>query len=216
MKVIKSQGTKTRTSSEIDLFSDNPSISEDTKARVTDRVGMFLVEQILSSVATQQSPVEGEAWPTLSSEYRKYKKSQGATPVANMELTGDMLNSLTYRPTAKGVEVGVFGSEAPKADGHNKFSGLENNTPQRRFLPGEGQEFRGGIQSEVDAIIAEEVLKDLELTPFELKSIDSSAELYEVFSEKLPGYSSAEIKDAILANPDLLDQLNEFDLLEYL
>lgn len=216
MKVVKSQGSKTRTSSEIDLFSDTPLMSDDAKARVTDKVGLFLVEQILGAVATEESPVSGESWPGLSPEYKKIKKAEGASPVPNMELTGDMLNSLTFRPTARGVEVGFFGDQADKADGHNKLSGRENNTPKRRFLPGEGQDFKSSIASEVEAIIAEEALKDAIITPSELNSVETKTDLYDVLSSKMPGYTRSEIRAAVLANADLVELLAEFDILELL
>ncbi len=216
MKVVKSQGSKTRTTSEIDLFTDTALMSEDAKASVTDRVGLLLVEQILEAVASEESPISGEGWPGLSTEYKRFKKAEGLNPVANMELTGDMLNSLTYRPTAKGVEVGFFGDQADKADGHNKLSGRENNTPKRRFLPAEGQDFKDSIITEVEAIIAEESLKDAIITPSELNSIESKADLYDVLSSKMPGYTRAEIRSAVLANAELIDLLEEEDLLEFL
>lgn len=216
MKVVRAQGSPTRTSTEIDLFTDNALMSDEAKARVVDRVGVFLVEQILGSVSGQESPVSGEKWPALSKDYKAFKKGEGAAPVANMELTGDMLNSLTFRPTNKGVEVGFFGDQADKADGHNKLSGRENNTPKRRFLPSEGQSFKSDIQSGIDSIIAEEALKDAIIQPSELKSIGSSADLYEVFGSKMPGYTRSEIRSAILANQALIDELDAYDLLGYL
>lgn len=217
MKTIKAQGTETRTSSEIDLF-DGIIASDEVKERIAERVGDYLVEQILDSVGSARSPVQGESFSPLSKDYKDYKKEQGANPVANMELKGDMLNSLTFKATDNGVEVGFFDDQAWKADGHNHFSeaSVHAIAPKRRFLPDEGQNFKPEIQRGVDAIIAEEVVKDIELSREDLKNIETKAEFYAVFRELLPGYSNKKIVGAIIQNGALLADLEEFGLLDYL
>lgn len=213
MKVIKAQGSNSRTTSEIALF-DDVDLSDDQKARVVDKVGTFLVEQILGSVSEAKSPVAGEPWPKLSKSYKDLKQKEGATPIANMELTGEMMDALTFRPTKRGLEIGFFGPQAAKADGHNKLSGRENNTPQRRFLPAEGQSFESDIQSEVDAMLAEEALGSIKRK--DLKQIETKADFFDVFREKFPGLTNGEIKSAILGNKDLIDELDDLDLLKWL
>ncbi len=217
MKTIKAQGTETRTSSEIDLF-DGIVASDEVKERISERVGDYLVEQILDSVGSQKSPVQGEGWAPLSKDYKEYKKEQGANPVANMELKGDMLNSLTFKPTDNGVEVGFFDEQAWKADGHNHFSAASERSfaPKRRFLPDEGQNFKADIQRGVDAIIAEEVVKDLDINKDDLKNIETKAEFFSVFGDMLPGYSKGAIVNAIIQNPTLMEDLKELGLLDYL
>lgn len=218
MKVVSAQGSKTKTSSEIDLF-DGLVLSDEAKARASERIGEFLVEQVLSSVAEKKSPIQGEGWKqTLSKDYKAEKQSEGVTAEPNMELTGAMLDSLDYKTTDRGIEIGIFGSEAWKADGHNHFSAAsaQATAPKRRFLPGEDQKFKADIERGVDEIIAEEIMKEESVKKSDLKDIESKAQFFAFFREKLPGYSNAEISKAILTNKKLFDIVSDLDLEEYL
>src|SRR5438270_9442375 len=132
INVTESMGSDKRTTSTIEIEVDAPRA---VRAKIKRDIGDYLVEQVLQTVSQQESPVEGEGWPALSKSYAKEKKAEVGNSDANMELTGRMLDSLTYRSTDNGIELGFFDSQAAKADGHNKFSGEENNIPQRRFLP---------------------------------------------------------------------------------
>ena len=123
--------------------------------QIQSDVGDFLVEQILLSVGKGKSPVSGESFKSLSKDYKDKKIKLGASPIPNLELTGEMLNSLTYRTTSDGIEIGFFDDQAWKADGHLKFSGEKNGTPKRRFLPDVGQSFKKDIDKEINKIIQE-------------------------------------------------------------
>lgn len=175
------------------------------------------MEQVLSSVAKQQSPVEGEEWPGLTSkEYKAKKKEDVGNTKANMENSGAMLDALTFKNTRDGVEIGFFNKEAWKADGHLKFSGEENSTPKRRFLPGEGEQFKAGIEAEVDRIILDAKVEEQTFTKAELRAVETKSDLYDLLMEKLGTDSRTETKLAVLRNPDLMDKLEELDLLELL
>lgn len=178
-------------------------------------VGEFLVEQVLLSVGESKSPVTGEAWPGLSKKYMKEKVAQGGVGKANMELTGDMLNALDYKVTPDGIELAIYGKkEAPKADGHLKFSGAENNTPQRRFIPGEGQSFKDGIESQVQEIIADKMAETIDRE--DLTSVKSSHDLYEVLGQVFEDMSKPEIRLAALRSEWLRTILEDMDLLDFL
>jgi hypothetical protein len=142
IKVISNQGSPNKTTSTIELDVEAP---PKVLAKIREEVGDFLVETILSDVADAKSPVAGESFPKLSKDYKKLKVSEGGSPVPNMELSGEMLDSLTHHGSGSTVEVGFFDEQAWKADGHLKFSGEKNATPKRRFLPAEGQHFKSPI-----------------------------------------------------------------------
>lgn len=219
MKVLGSTGSNDKTATEIEL--DLAGLSKTKAAEVKQDVGEFLVEQILLTVAEAKSPVSGERWPGLSKDYKKLKEAEGGTPVANMELTGEMLNSLTFKPTDKGIEVGFFDEQAAKADGHNKFSGKENHTPKRRFLPGEGQHFRKQIESEVSKIIAEKRTVDVEnIDVSSITSLDSKTaqrrELIKTLKSELGDMPISDLRQAVLANKALLSFLVSNSLWELL
>lgn len=214
MKTIKAVGTQSQTYSDIEL--DLEGLPKSAAAKVKRDVGEFLVEQISTTLAKASSPIEGESWPKLSKTYKKMKVAQGGVGEANMELTGALLDSLTFEPSAEGVRVGFFDSQAWKADGHLKFSGKNNNTPQRRFLPGKGQNFKDEIQAEVTRIVEDARVESTSIPKSELKSVDTKAELYTLLKEYLGEMSNQEMKLLVLRNAELVAELDELDLLDLL
>ncbi len=180
-------------------------------------MGDFLIEETLKSVAASKSPVAGEKWPALKPSYRKEKDAAGHPPVPNMEFSGDMLADLTFKDTADGIQIGFIGSDqAPKADGHVKFSGKDNGVRKRRFLPGEGQEYVSSIQKDVDQIIADAIVESMPFDTKELKDVDSKADLYSLFRDAWPDLTNAEIKATILRTPDIFAMLADLDLEDFL
>jgi len=118
-------------------------------------------------VAAKRSPVlGGEFKKTLSKGYAKKKQELVGSKDANLELFGDMLDSLTFKNTRDGIEIGIFNKkQAQKADNHNKFSPESKATkvPPRQFIPNadENQNFKRAIQNEVVNIIREYVKEDV-------------------------------------------------------
>lgn len=207
------------TSSIIDIVSDIDAPDE-IKDKIKDEVGSYLLEQTLLSIAETKSPITGEAWKsTLSPEYRKEKQKDGATPIANLENTGSMLQALDYEVTDEGIKIGIFGKEAGKADGHNNLSG-DSSLPQRRFLPDEGQDYKRAIDSGVDAIIADimaEVAVDkADEIKSELDGVTTKTDLFEILGGMLAISSRAQIVDAVLNNEELLSIIEELDLMDLL
>lgn len=137
-------------SSEIDLSEYD--IPKEIRDEVHEAVAEYLREQILISVADQVSPVTGRGFKRLSKNYAKLKLDETGSTDANLDLTGSMLQSLDVTTTRRGLVIGVFGADAPKADGHNNFSG-ESRLPRRQFLPEEGQRFKPEIRDGVEEII---------------------------------------------------------------
>lgn len=140
------------------------------KNRVSDlknTVGTFLIEKILEDVSSKRSPVlGGEYKKTLSTNYAKKKEQIVGSKEANLELFGDMLDSLTFKNTRDGIEIGIFNKkQAQKADNHNKFSPESKGTkvPKRQFIPNsdENQNFKRAIQNEIASIVQEFSTKDV-------------------------------------------------------
>ena len=171
------------------------------------------MEQVLLSVNSEQSPVEGEKWPKLSKEYKKKKLEELGSGRADLELTGDMLDALTFKNTKEGIQIGFFGDQAWKADGHLKFSGLQNNCPKRRVLPGKGQDFDSKIQSGIDDILLQAKSDSADLTKSDLKDIETKGDLYSFLKELFGVESNAEAKFAALASEKVRSKLESADLL---
>lgn len=198
--------------SEIDLeIADLP---QPIKNKIIQEAGEFLVEQVLLSMGEARSPVSGEVFPKLTKDYKAHKLAEGGSSSPDLELTGDLKDALTYRPTANGLELGFFGDQADKADGHLKFSGRTNNTPQRRFLPGEGQSFKGQIEREIDMMIREKAADAV--TKQDLRGVQDSKALYDTLGEIFGVKSKYQIRDSVTSSPYLLDLLYSMDLLRFL
>ena len=131
-KVVKTTSSRTKTTSEIDLFSD-VNVPKNSRAAIAEEVGALLKEEILLSVGSAKSPIAGEkpSFDALSPSYKKFKKEQGRGGIPNLEFTGNMLDQLQAKVTSKGVEIGIVGGRAEIAENHNQLSGNIDNFPKR-------------------------------------------------------------------------------------
>ena len=121
-------------------------------ASAKQEVGEYLVNETIRYMEEGRSPVAGEPpWPKLDKDYAAEEHNGDRTPTLNA--TGRLRESLQFRVSDDGVEVGIFHkSEQAKADGHNNFSG-KSQLPQRRFVPSGGQSYRSEIMANVDRIL---------------------------------------------------------------
>jgi len=163
-------------------------------------------------VASKTSPVTGEKFQTLSKEYKKTKQANGLNGVADLQFSGDMLDSLDFNVTKTGIEIGVFGVDAPKADGHNNLSG-DSKLPTRQFIPAEGEGFVSSIEREVDRIIADAVSKDSKPDLSTLGLIESKAELYAYITPLFGLASRSEVRLAVLRSDVWTRALSDLGLL---
>lgn len=128
------------------------------RSKLKKEIGNYLIEQTLSDVGGQKSPVTGRSFKQLSKSYRDFKKSK-ASPIPNLELTGDMLDAFKFREKRNGIEIGIFNEkQAQKADNHNKFSAKskKTNVPKRAFIPKKGESnYRPDIRKEILNIVKE-------------------------------------------------------------
>lgn len=213
----KTNSTANRTSSEIDLFSDvGYTVPSGLKEDIASEVGEYLKEQILKAVAESTSPISGGAFKkSLSPEFKKLKQAEGLPGVANLEFSGKMLDSLDYKVTSKGIELGVFGEPAKRADGHNNFSG-ESKLPKRQFLPEEGQNFKSTISKEIDKIIRDKLADEKEVSRSTFATIRNKQELWKTLKEMFPDFTRAQIVDTVARSPKIASLMDEFNLLRFL
>lgn len=190
-------------------------MSPEIKSQVKRDVGEYLIEQILVSVGNSKSPLTNERYKALSKDYKAKKEADGAPGIPNLDLYGDMLGALEYRETSNGIELGVFGEEAPKADGHNNFSG-KSRIPERRFLPGEGESFRPGITKEVEGIIAEGQAGDTPPVLEDFEEVTTSSSFYDILIDKLGVDSRSEARNAIITSPVWYEFVRRTGLIRYL
>ena len=179
-----------------------------------DQIGELMIEQVLSYCADSKSAVDGSSFQMLSNDYAAKKKDETGSDSANLDLTGSMLNSLEFKVTGNKIEIGVFGEDAGKADGHNNFSG-KSNLPERRFLPAEGQSFDSSIQDLIEQTIETYKADNIKLDRSELKDISTKAELDAYLKSEFEGLSMSRIRELILQS-ELSAVLDEYGLLDML
>jgi hypothetical protein len=130
-----------------ELADVEPPKSASKRRQAMEEIGKYVVGEIHTACADGKTPVAGGSWErALSEGYKKQKQKDGGQGFANLELTGSLMDSVDYSVKSDTIEVGVWGSEAPKADGHNNFSG-ESKLPPREFIPNDdrGQTFKRDI-----------------------------------------------------------------------
>lgn len=154
-----------------ELTLDLSDIPRNKVKEAKEEVRAYLIDEILRSVEQGVSPVEGEGrFRILTPDYAREEK--GGNRTANMELEGDMLNALTSKnKRGDKIEVGIYGANAPKADGHNQISGeakawasrTGRSKYKRRFIPDERQTFSKKIMDGVDDILDEYRVEGVEV-----------------------------------------------------
>jgi len=181
-----------------EIVLDMSNVPRDQRSDLKDEVGQFVVDSILEKLSSGKSPVEGESFQKLDKDYASKFKGGNRTP--NLELDGDLLESLGFRNTRDGVAVGILSaSQRPKADGHNNFSG-DSKLPTRRFIPGSDQSFKKEIESGIQNIVDKYAVSESDLR-------DEAQR--EIASGQLPsGGVSVNLSD-LLSNDSIVELLLE-------
>lgn len=214
MKTLRAEATETKTASTLEFKEELKGLSKSEKSEVLDMIGELLVEQILDYVTSEKSPVTGRDFKALSREYALRKKEEVGNTRANLDLEGDLLSAVDFKIKGESIELGVFGSQAPKADGHNNISG-KSKLPTRRFIPDEGQTFAPEIRALVKETVESYIADNASLKTKDLKQIESKSDLYEYLKSELGDLPKARIKELVLQS-ELATQLDEFNLLDLL
>lgn len=214
MQVKETKVSTSKISSTIDLKSELQGLTKAKKTELLDQIGELLVEQVLSTVAESKSPITGRAFKGLSQEYKALKLEETGSGEPNLDLSGEMLSSLDYKVKDNTIELGIFGEDAGKADGHNNFSG-KSKLPTRQFLPKEGELFVSSIKNLVKETVDAFKADNLSLDESKLKYIENKKDLYDYLQSEFDGMSRGKIKELILQS-ELSVSLDKFNLLELL
>lgn len=143
---------------------DKPESKRD-KTKAMKEIAEYVRDELLQHYGDGESPVSKGKWKRkLSKEYEKFKEGISGSDIANMELYGDMLDSLEYKIEGNKIKIGWFDtSEAPKAYGHQ--TGFEGHPtikkgPVRQLLPNDGQKLKPDIREGMKAIAKEFIEED--------------------------------------------------------
>lgn len=153
----KSGLTGSRIFFEFDPFKEvGMKVAKADRKDAKEEIANFVKEQVLSYVGEGKSPVSNGHWKrSLSPEYKKRKASESSSLFANMELTGEMLDSLdVVSKSGNKLSLEITGhDQVAKADGHNNFSG-KSHLPERDFIPKDGETLKRPILDGIKEIIA--------------------------------------------------------------
>ncbi len=211
---MKTTATSNKTTSTISLKNELLGFTKDQKEEVLSEIGELLVVKVLESVADSRSPIDGSSFARLSDEYAKKKKAEPGSDKPNLDLTGSMLTSLDFKIVNDKIELGVYGEDAGKADGHNNFSG-KSKLPKRQFLPDKGEAFENSIMSLISDTIEQYRADNSTFNPKVLDTIESKDDLYNYLSEVLGDFERKKLKSLVLSS-ELSTSLDEFGLLDLL
>lgn len=212
MKIKGKTVNESETSVELDLF-EGKRLTGQTKARIREEVGEYLVEQTLASMGGKKSPIAGApSFPPLSKNYKKRKLQEVGSGEANLEFDGQMKDEIDYERTPDGIKIGVFGDRAGAADGHNNLSG-KSQLPRRQFLPDEGQTYKANISREVDRIVADIVAEQSGFDESDFDGVTTKKELYARLKELFGDMTRNELSLSVFRNEQLVNLLSDLDLL---
>ena len=124
------------------------------KAALED-AATYIKEAMLDYIGEGKSPVEKGKWVrSLTKQYAKTKSEQSSANFANLELTGEMLDSLTVDVSGSNIIVDVGDDQRDKAEGHlTGIYGDSNKIRPRQFMPQKGESFKREIMSNIKKIL---------------------------------------------------------------
>lgn len=205
---------KTKTASILDFSEEVGGLDDDKKSELLTKIGDLLVEEILSSCADQRSAVSGDPFAKLSKQYAAIKEQEVGTKDANLDFTGDMLRALDFSVKGNKIELGVYGADAPKADGHNNLSG-DSHLPLRNFLPNKGEGFSEEISSLIKDTISAFIADNVSLRQEDLSAIKTKTELYDYLRKEIGDFSRTDLRRLALQSRLAID-LQDADLIDLL
>lgn len=140
---------------------DPDTIPRKDRGPVLREVATFVKEQVLSNTAAGEPSVEGGKWKRkLSPEYKDgRKKEESSVTYANLELTGEMMDSFDARVNvgAGTITLQVGKDQEDKADGNLTGSygkGRPDYSRAREFMPHrKGQKLSDEIVAGIKEII---------------------------------------------------------------
>jgi hypothetical protein len=135
-------------------------VPKDRREEAAQAVAEYVLEQIHSYSADGKTSVAGGLWKRkLSKGYLKEKEHESSANFANLELTGELMDSLEADANSRGdVTVSVPSDQAGKAEGNliGSYGREEDPKKARQFMPyKDGQRFRREILSGIKDILQE-------------------------------------------------------------
>lgn len=134
-------------------------VPRNARREAREAVASYLQHELLSMIGEGKSPVSGGAWRRkLTPEYEKEKAHESGVKFANLELSGDLLDSLSVEVKGSKVVIDVGKDQYGKAEGHitgQYGDGKMKADYRRQFVPQGNEEFKRNIQNNIKRILRE-------------------------------------------------------------
>ncbi len=122
-------------------------VPKKNRKEALDAAAEYVRDAVLDFIGEGKSPIAGGQW--TRSLKGKYAKEKDGAAFSNLELSGELLDSLYVERSGSGLEIGVGKDQAGKAEGNQLGTyGKDKSTGRlREFLIQPGDEFKGKIVS---------------------------------------------------------------------
>jgi hypothetical protein len=127
------------------------------RADALEEVATFVKESILSNCGDGRTSVKGGRWvKSLTPGYKKVKSQYSGVDYANLELHGDLLDSVETGVSGKKVFIEIADeTQLGKAEGHltGIYGAHSKKARPRQFMPQPGEELSPDIVSGIKDIL---------------------------------------------------------------
>ena len=132
-------------------------IPRDKQAEALAAAAEYLKEIMLDYIGEGKSPVSGGKWVRgLTKEYLKRKGEESSVDFANLELSGDLLDSLTVDTNGNKIVIDVADDQRDKAEGHlTGLYGEKSRIRPRQFMPQGDGEFKKDVMKKLRELLEE-------------------------------------------------------------
>ncbi len=145
-------------------FSLNPfdelgiNVPRATKKQALDEAKDYIRDAMLGYIGKGKSPVDGGKWrKPLTKDYALIKGAESSAVFANLELTGELLDSLEFKVKGNQIIIEVPKDQEGKAEGHltgQYGSGkMKRKDYAREFMPVDGEKLNESIMRGVKKIL---------------------------------------------------------------
>src|SRR5882757_8474780 len=103
-----------------EMLGIDPPSDESQRQDALNEIADYIKTEVLRFVGDSESPVAGGVFKeNLTPKYKTIKEKISGIARANLELYGDMLDSLNCTVTDQGLRLAVSSEQSPKAFAHN-------------------------------------------------------------------------------------------------
>lgn len=132
-------------------------IPKDKRREALQAAADLIKTEMLDYIGEGKSPVSGGKWIRgLTKEYAKKKSEESGADFANLELSGDLLDSLSVEATSSSITIDVGSDQKDKAEGHlSGLYGEHSRIRPRQFMPQGDETFKRSIISKLKDLLSD-------------------------------------------------------------